>query len=338
VYFYFDESGDYAFPADRFDCYVQAALITPDSVLPSIATFVEQRKADWDVQELHAAQLKPDQLVDIARFIGASDCQLLVHLTDTVLVTKDQIAQFRLDQAAGLKRNLDWYRRESTKARGEPVGEIEDWMLRHIKRAGLDAQISHGEFVQAHYLVNLIADALQKSLYVFFEDAWRDDFHDFHFILDAKLPNKMAAGEKYLNDSILPVLGSRRQTSLGHVDTWNEDPVHPFVTKFSLERGRIAGETVEGVIDLGLIFEHGLRFESSLSQPGLELVDGVVYIVRQAVLRPDERAIQRAYDALRHKLRNERGQSLTIHRLNVGGADRSSLERYRPLYGSARSD
>jgi hypothetical protein len=55
VYFYFDESGDYAFPADRFDCYVQAALITPDSVLPSIATFVEQRQADWDVHELWRA-------------------------------------------------------------------------------------------------------------------------------------------------------------------------------------------------------------------------------------------------------------------------------------------
>ena len=48
MYFYFDESGDYAFPEDRFDCYVQAALICPDSVLPSISRFVEERKAAWE--------------------------------------------------------------------------------------------------------------------------------------------------------------------------------------------------------------------------------------------------------------------------------------------------
>jgi Protein of unknown function (DUF3800) len=336
VYFYFDESGDYAFPDDRFDCYVLAALICPDSVLAGLKVFVDGRKADWGVEELHATELQPEQLVEVARFIGGGDCQLLAHVTDTVLVSKDQIAQFRLDQAAGLRRNLDWYRRESTKAIGAPVAEIEDWMLRHIKRAGLNSQISHGEFVQAHYLIELIADALQKSLYAFFEDPWREDFHEFHFIIDAKLRSKMAAGEKYLNDSILPVLGSRRHESLGHVNTWNEEPVHPFVKKFSVERGRIAGEDVEGAIDLKLIFEHGLRFASSRSDSGLQLADAVAYIVRRAVLDLDNRPIQRAYDALRHKLRNENGQCLTIHWLRVGNEDRSSLERYRPLYGSAR--
>jgi hypothetical protein len=73
--------------------------------------------------------------------------------------TRAGIAQFRLDQAATLERNLEWYRRESTKAIGAPVPEIEQWYLRHIKRAGLQSQISDGEFIQAHYLVELIVDA-----------------------------------------------------------------------------------------------------------------------------------------------------------------------------------
>lgn len=337
MHFYFDESGDYAFPANGFDCYVQAALICPDSVLASLEIFVEGRKAAWGVEELHATELQLEQLVEIARFIGGSDTQLLAHVTDTVLVSKGQVAQFRLDQAASLKHNLDWYRRESTKAIGAPVAEIEDWMLRHIKRAGLGSQISHGEFVQAHYVLELIADALQKSLYAFFEDPWREDFHDFHFILDAKLPNKMAAGEKYLNDSIRPVLGSRRHESLGHIETWNENPVHPFVRKFSIENGRIAGETIDRGIDLNLIFEHGLQFESSHNHPGLQLADAVAYIVRRAILEPDNPRIQRGYDALRRKLRNANGDSLTIHRLNAGDEDRSSLERYKPLYGGTRT-
>ncbi len=40
MYFFFDESGDYAFPSDRFDSYVQAALICPDSQLSAVTTFV----------------------------------------------------------------------------------------------------------------------------------------------------------------------------------------------------------------------------------------------------------------------------------------------------------
>jgi hypothetical protein len=337
VYFFFDESGDYGFPRDQFDCYAQAALICPDSVLDIVDVFAEGRKTAWGIGELHASKLEPDQLLEIASFIGQSDCQLLSSATDTVMTTKDQIEQFRLDQAAKLKGNLDWYRQKSTEARGAPVTEIEDWMLRTIKRAGLRSQISHGEFVQAQYLVELIAAALQKSLYLYYEDRWRNDFNDFYFVLDAKLPGKMAAGEKYLNDSLLPVLGSGGNRSLGLVDTWKEEPRHPFVEKFELDHGRIRGEDVEGVIDLKLLFEHGLRFEPSTDHHGLQLIDAVAYIVRRAILEPDNQTIQRAYDAFRSKLRNEDGKCLMIHRLRIGVEDRSSLERYRPLYNARRT-
>jgi hypothetical protein len=81
--------------------------------------------------------------------------------------------------------------------------------MRHIKRAGLASQVAHGEFVQAQYLIELVIAAVQKALFVYFQDEWRDDVDDFFFILDAKLPSKMAAGEKYLSDSIVPALGSR---------------------------------------------------------------------------------------------------------------------------------
>ena len=336
MFFYFDESGDYGFPDDRFDCYVQAALICPDSSLEDVAAFVDDRKSAWGIGELHATDLSAKQLLAIARFIGGSDCHLLAYVTDTALVSGEQIAQFRLGQAATLKRNLDRYRRESTRARGRPVAEIENWMLRQIKRAGLSSQISHGEFAQAHYLLVLIRDALQKSLFVFYEDRWRDTFRDFHFIFDAKLPRKMAAGEKYLNDSVLPALGSQRGKTLGILDTWKEDPVHPFVEKFERNRERVLGEELEGVIDLRRIFEHGLRFESSADHPGLQLVDTVASLTRRAVLEPRNQFVQRAYDAFRHKLRNDEGKCLTIHRLEGGDEDRSSLDLYRPLYDLRR--
>jgi hypothetical protein len=58
----------------------------------------------------------------------------------------------------------------------------------------LPSQTTKGEFVQAHYLVGLIEAALQESLLAYSDDAWARDFAHFRFIIDAKLPRKMAAG------------------------------------------------------------------------------------------------------------------------------------------------
>lgn len=332
MFFYFDESGDYAFRNGEFDCYVQAALICPDSAVADTDQFASARRTELGVDELHATKLDPSQVLEIAQFIGESDCQLLAHVTDTTLVTKDRIEEFRLAQAATLRRNLDWYRRESTKALGAPVKEIEDWYLRYMKRAGLSSQVSHGEFVQASFLVGLILEAFRKSLIFFHENQWRESFHDFRFILDGKLPGKMAAGEKFLNETIVPALGSMKGQSIDTVDTWREEPVHPFVEKFNVQKGRVRGEDVEGAIDLKRVFEHGLQFRSSAEEGGLQLVDAVAYIVRRAVLEPGDDSAQEAYDAIRDKLRNGEGHCLTIQRFRAGEEDRSSLDRYRPLY------
>jgi hypothetical protein len=336
MHFFFDESGDYAFLGGVFDCYVQAALICPDDSLQPLKEFVENCKAVWRAPELHASELSLEHLQDVATFIGESECQLLVQVTDTVLITADQIAQFRLDQAATLKSNLEWYQRESTKARGAPDGETVEWMLRQIKRAGLASQISHGEFIQARFLLELVADSLQKSLYYFQDDRWRDDFRDFRFVVDGKLPNKLASGEKYFSESIVPSLGSRRGVTLGVPETWHQDPIHPFVGKFRREQGRVRGEDVKGVIDLDGIFGHGIRFDESVDSPGVQLVDTVAYVTRRAVMEPGNSEIQAAFDSFRGKLRNGNEKCLTIQRLRVGEEDRSSLGRYRALYGPDR--
>ena len=311
---------------------MQAALICPESRLPELDRFVAERQAEWGVKELHATDLSPDQLVQVCRFIERSACQLLNGVTDSIMTTVDDIAEFRLGQAATVRRNLDWY-----KSRGGKVPEIEAWMLRNIKRTGLESQMTHGEFVQAHFMVELIAQAFQKALIFFHEDQWRDDFHEFRFILDGKLPAKLAAGEKYMQDVIVPTLGSRPGSSIITVTTWREDPPHPFQVKYSTDQGRIMGEDVDDALDLKLIFEHGLQFEPSHEHAGLQLVDAVAYTIRRAVLDPQQRAIQRAYDALRPKLRSDQGKSLRLTRLGIGEGDRSSLDLYRPLYNPTRS-
>ena len=83
VHLYFDESGDFAFPADGFDAYVQAALICPDSYLAELEECVTQMKDELGVAEVHAAELRAGRLVDICRFIGASPFSLVGQATDT---------------------------------------------------------------------------------------------------------------------------------------------------------------------------------------------------------------------------------------------------------------
>ena len=145
---------------------------------------------------------------------------------------------------------------------------------RHIKRAELSPRVSDSEYIQAHMLVGLIHAVLFKSIVRYIDDSWRDDLVDFHFILDGKLPDKLAAGEKDLDVLLVPLLGSN-DYELVVPNTWGDEPVHPFAAKFF--------EPSENV-SLNRILEHGLRFEPSHEHAGLQLVDVVAYVTRRAIL------------------------------------------------------
>lgn len=168
-------------------------------------------------------------------------------------------------------------------------------------------------------LVRLIHAALFKSLVRYLDDAWRDELVDFRFILDGKLPNKLAAGEKELNALLVPRLGSN-EYELVVPTTWHDAPVHPFIAKFG---------TGDGKLSLDGIFEHGLRFAPSDEHGGLQLVDTIAYVTRRAILEPDNDIIHRAYAHIREHLRTERdGQALELVRYE-GGRDSLDEARYR---------
>jgi hypothetical protein len=148
--------------------------------------------------------------------------------------------------------------------------------------------------------------------------SWRDDLVHFHFILDGKLPDKLAAGEKDLDVLLVPLLGSN-DYELVVPNTWGDEPVHPFAAKFF--------EPSENV-SLNRIFEHGLRFEPSHEHAGLQLVDVVAYVTRRAILEPDNDVIHRAYAHLRDNLRTERdGQALRL--VSGGGGREQEIDDYR---------
>jgi hypothetical protein len=111
MHYYFDESGDFAFPEGRYDVYVQAAVICPDSLVDKVEHYVDNLKAALGVDELHAAELSDDQLIEICRFLGNGALQLVGQTTDTQVMTGEQISAHRREQAALLGQNFDQYKR-----------------------------------------------------------------------------------------------------------------------------------------------------------------------------------------------------------------------------------
>jgi uncharacterized protein DUF3800 len=314
MHFYFDESGDFAFPAERFDVYVQAALICPDSFVDKVDHYVINQQRELGVAELHAAELPDEKLDEICRFVAGGPVSLVGQVTDTRAMTDEQIAAHRKAQAVRLRANLEQYQQAGGRWEG-----AEAWYQRHIKRTELASRVNNSEYVQADLLVGLIHGALFKSIVRYVDDGWRDDLADSHFILDGKLPGKLAAGEKDLNVLLMPRLGSNPY-ELVIPTSWYEEPVHPFVAKFG-ERNNKAS--------LNRIFEHGLRFEPSQAHAGLQLVDAVAYVTRKAILEPDNDVIHAAYAHIRETLRTERdGQALRLVRYTTG-QDNVDEARYR---------
>jgi Protein of unknown function (DUF3800) len=315
VHIFFDESGDYAFPADRFDCYVQAAVICPESALPSATAFVQDRCAAWNLTELHAHQMSADQLQEVAEFLAAGSIELCAQLTDTVLTTPEVIQSCRLDQAAAYERSSANYLRQ-----GGHDPDVVAKLEKQIKKAGLASQIPDGEFVQATLLVDGAVQAIQRALYAYGTQEWRDAFHEFRFTIDGKLSGKKSAGEKYLSTMIVDLIATPSRHRFTYNPQWRDDPVHPWVQRFCLD----------GNIQLDPIFEHGLQFAPSHEHAGLQLADIVAFVIRRAVVAPTE-DIMRSYRLLSQRLADRKGHCLVVARFPASTRDRQALLRYQPL-------
>ena len=90
MHLYLDKSGDFSFPRQNFDAYVQAALVCPDSLVENVDHFVSNQKEEMEVDELHAKELDDEWLVDIWRFIGTGPLSVLAQVTDTKAMTDEQ--------------------------------------------------------------------------------------------------------------------------------------------------------------------------------------------------------------------------------------------------------
>jgi hypothetical protein len=223
VWLFFDESGDFAFPEDRFDAYTQAVVICPDSKLATVDAWAAQKRGEWDVRELHGTELSDEQVFEVCRFMRAAGIAALVQATDTHAVSRRDIEHHRLTQAVRLHENLGTWR-----AGGGQGTAIPKFYERLVKANAYLGRVSHTEWVQANALVDLFHRGINKAVGVYHDDRYRPDFEEFRFVLDAKLPGKLAPGEKHLDQVLLGYLArSTHPPTFGNrVGAATGTPVH----------------------------------------------------------------------------------------------------------------
>jgi Protein of unknown function (DUF3800) len=318
MFFFFDESGDFAFPDDGFDAYTQAVVICPDSKIPTLDAWAAEKQSEWGVSEFHATELTDDQIWEICRLVRAEGIPGLVQATDTNAVSLKDIEQHRLTQAVKLHENLDAWRAAGGQGTGIPA-----WFDRLVKANAYSGRVSHAEWVQANSLVDLFHYAINKAVGFHHDEKWRPDFEAFRFILDAKLPGKLAPGEKHLDAVLLGYLASNPgRIQLTTVIEWAQPPVHPYVANFSTDSGR--------GIDLRKLFGRGLEFESSHNHVGLQLADVLAYTARRRIIDLDNKTIRWAWQTLKPLIRTHDG--LYMYLRNFGHEpDEPDQERYRGI-------
>jgi hypothetical protein len=295
VYFFFDESGEFRI-AGRTNPDVIAGLICPDSHLDRIEDFVVERQKDWGLDELHHAELSDDQRQTVCDFISGPFLAATVVLTDGLLVTEEELFDWRLRQAGRMASD---YERSLTARRGD--AEAEALRNRLIKRTGLSATLSDDQFLQFGMLMpRLVLDALQAALFAYRDPPWRENWATLKWIFDGKLaagtPAKRSAGEKLLEEIVPRIFAGDERFTLTVPDEIGDDSAHPYFAAHRLPGGE---DRDVGVRDL---FRQGFDFESSKDHVGLQLADIVAGVVRLAAEEPDNGAAQRAFDTLKPKL------------------------------------
>jgi hypothetical protein len=321
--FYVDESGDYGFPPDRFDCYVLVALICPERVLPTVIEYLGSIRTTLDVGELHGSEMSASDLLKIAEFVATQPLRAAVNITDTQLLNHEGIQRWRRVQMESLAEGL-----EATRAHGNDYPELTRVVERYLGRAGYRSRISDSEFVQASQIPGLLFNAFNRAAQAFSSQEWEAEFGDFRFVIDAKGVDKLSPGEKYVRDICPLVWASQPPGAMLLPDRWRQNPTNPFRRKYEEHEG----------IRISRIFEHGIEFEPSHLDPGLQLADVLAHTIRRAVLDPGNGIVRRAYDALRPTIAGPAGRCfLMVGKLSRHQEIRLMLgepgpERYNDLY------
>jgi hypothetical protein len=311
-----DESGDYGLANDRFESYVLCGLIVPDSKLGAVEHFIDRARRRWQRRELKSSKMKPEWISEVAEFLASHHISAVAFVTDNEVMTRRGVRGFRLRQAAaiasGRQRIVDVNPNDSR------LPGIDALMDRVAGLPGPE-HMSDDDFIQSHQVPELVLECVQRACQRYREPEWDVDFERFRFVFDAKQPDRLKAGERYIDEHVERMIGSTKRLSLELPGEWKDRPEHPFRRFDDAE----AEHTLLGEL-LG-----ARNWARSEDDDCVQLADVVAGTVRSVIEAGTESSRWSAYETLRMVLTDLHGQCLRVFRFR--GAPGGDVSRYAPL-------
>lgn len=314
-----EESGNFSFVESQgFEAYVLTALVVPESAVPAIATSTAQLRKKFGAQELKANKLGKE-LSYAAQVIGKLPVSAVVFAMDNEMMDRTFIAEFRLRQALRIASV-----RDDLIARGDVRAEVLediDELLRVVGQPGSKGAMSSAEFVQYQAVPDLMVAAVNRAVAAFAEPQWNNDHHHYSFLFDRKLPDRLNAGERYVDSQVNRIVGSNDRFGIALPEEWRTKLDHPF---------RVAFEDGESLSVNKLFGDR--RFVDSEKDDLVQIADVIGGIVRQSIIRPirsEFPKVHEALDSVASKLLRDDGNLVRIFRLN--GALAPRIDPYRAV-------
>jgi hypothetical protein len=312
-----DESGNYGLGrSERFESYVLCALIVPDSMLDVVERFVDDVCRQWQRRELKSSRMKPQWINEVAEFLAGHQISAVAYVTDNEVMTKAIVGEFRLRQAAaiakGRQRVLDADPNDTR------IADI-DALLDRVAGAPGSEHISHDDFIQAQQIPELVLECVRRTCLRYSEPEWDSDFERFRFVFDAKHPDRLKAGERYVHEGLERMIGSTKRLTLDLPLEWAERPEHPFRQFDDVDGQHTLLSELLGARDWA-------RSEDDVC---VQLADVVAGTIRSVIELGAHSPRLQAYQTLRAVLTDQDGYCLHVYRFR--GAPQPDLVRYMPL-------
>jgi hypothetical protein len=311
-----DESGNYGLGNKRFESYVLCALIVPDSRQDVVKRYVEDARRRWRRSELKSSRMKPQWIDDVAKFLAGNQISAVAYVTDNEVMTKKIVEKARLHQAAAIAKGRQHV--VDADPADSRIPDI-DVLLDRVAGIPTSERMSDDDFIQAQQVPELVLECVRRACLRYRELGWNSDFERFRFVFDAKHPDRLKAGERYVHENLERMIGSTERLSLNLPLEWAGRPEHPF-RRFDAPDG---GHTLLGEL-LG-----ARNWAQSEDDECVQLADVVAGTVRSVIEMGARSPRWQAYQTLRMVLTDLDGYCLHVYRFR--GAPEADLVRYMPL-------
>jgi hypothetical protein len=276
VLFVSDESGGFDLARPMWDPSLWVTLIAP----PKTAATLRRQMADWcalwDVAELHATGLGPEQRHAVAARLAATDLIWTATGTDRELINLAEAEQWRDAQAANL---LTAFSRSEGRGSIDPRyagrGSELHRLALNRRRLPMPAFVQYGIVAPRHY-----ADCVNGALRAFAGESYRDAWANRELLVDDKGPGRQR-GPIFMRELLYPILATL-----------------PLSLPLAYQAAYHPLSALRRSMKISDFFEGDPTFVTSHQEPLVQAADLIAWIVRRRLTHPDDQATARTYRVL----------------------------------------